>query len=103
MFPFLTFLGPALGLATSLAGTRTGQGTAMHYITQIGSLLSQGLQVGLDIDLELKAMLGEMQTLVSEQRAATADEMQASNDRLRVKINAALAHDTSGHPSLKQG
>ena len=99
--PFLAFLAPALGLATSLAGSLTGQGTAAHYIQAITSLLSKGVQLGIDIDAELKVLFLEMQTLVAEGRAASDEEMEASNARLRAKVEAALAHDTSAHPHLR--
>jgi len=100
---FLTFLAPILGLATSLAGSVTGQRTATHYIGLVANLLLRGTQSGLNVNAELKVILEEMQRFVAEGRSATNEEMEASSRRLHDAIAAALAHDTSTHPSVSPG
>jgi hypothetical protein len=101
----LTFLIPLFGTLTSLAGQLVGkQGggeTVAHYTTLVLGLVRQGLQAGIDIKAEANMLLIEMQTLVAENRAATPEEMAASNARLKEAVAAALAHDTSTHPSIK--
>lgn len=104
-FPFLLMI-PALttllgDLATKLAGKKGGGATAAHYFGLVGGLVSQGLETGVDVSADLKEVQDEMQKLVDEDRAATDDEMAASNQRLKDAVARAVAHDTSGHPSIK--
>lgn len=105
-FPFLLFLPSLFGtlssLATQLAPKDGGGKTIAHYASLVAGLLTQGLSQGIDIKADLEELQREMQALVDAGRAATDEEMQASNDRLKASVAAALAHDTSGHPSLKQ-
>lgn len=101
------FLIPVLGTLTSLAGQLIGKPggneTVSHYATLVSGLLSRALSAGIDISAELKVILIEMQTFVAEGRAATNDEMRASNQRLKDGIAPALAHDVSTHPPLSGG
>lgn len=105
VLPLLLFLPTILGtlgqLATQLAPKAGGAATVAHYFGIVNSLFNQGLAAGIDMSNDLKEVNIEIQKLVDEDRAATDDEMQESNDRLKAYVAAALAHDTSGHPSIK--
>jgi hypothetical protein len=105
VLPLLLFLPTILGtlgqLATQLAPKSGGAATVSHYFGLVNSLFTQGMTSGIDLSNDLKELQVEMQTLVDENRAATDEEMQASNDRLTAAVAKALAHDTSGHPSIK--